>query len=146
MRSFSVFLQIFSDPITNLTVIAPGWTNLHEDFSVVIACNGSAQFEYCIRYMDSAYVMTGVETCDTWIMLDQCNYNATMVYSNTNEDAFALLVIIRNAVSIERQIAYIRIKQSIVLVAAVVGIFVFGLCLIMALICCILHCCRKRKR
>lgn len=136
----------FPDPISNLTVLTPDWANLHEDFPVSITCNGSAQFEYCIRYMNSAYVLIGDETCDTWTMLEQCKHNSTLVYSNTNEDAFALLVIVRNAVSIERQVAYVRVKQSIILVAAVVGIFVFALGLIMALICCILQCCRKRKR
>lgn len=134
------------DPITNLTVTAPDWANLHEDFAVAIVCNGSAQFEYCIRYMDSAYVSTGDETCDTWTMLAQCNHNATLTYVNTNEDAFTLLVIVRNAVSIERQLAYVRVRQSMLLVAALVGVFVFVLCLIMVLVCCILQCCRKRKR
>lgn len=143
---FAIWQQL-PDPITNLTIDAPTWVNQNEDFTVNIACNGSAQFEYCIQYVHSAYAIVDNETCDTWTMLERCNYNSTLAYVNSNnESGFGLLVIVRNAVSIQRHMVYVRIRQSVILVATVVGIFVFALCLIMAFICCILQCCRKRKR
>lgn len=125
---------------------APIWVNLRSQFTVNIACNGSKQFEYCVEFMSSSYEATDNETCNTWTMLDQCDHNATLIYSIPDESAFGLLVVVRNAVSIERQIVYVRVRQSVILVAAVVGIFVFALCLIMAFVCCVLMCCRKRKR
>lgn len=90
--------------------------------------------------------MEGNETCDEWTVTEVCQQNFTFPQGVLNVDSFTVLVIIRNAVSIERKLFIVNIKQPVILIATVVGLIVFTLCLIAAIACCLVRCIRKKRR
>lgn len=135
-----------SDPISDLIVNGTAWINDGDDYQLNIFCNGSPNFEYCVRHIDGPYIMDGQETCEEWSTMDECQQNLEYAQSVLNVKSFTVLVIIRNAVSIERKIFVVNIKQPIILVATMVGALVFTLCIIGVVACCIVRCIRKKRR
>lgn len=140
-----MIIQI-SDPISDLIVNGTTWINDGDDYQLNIFCNGSPNFEYCIRHIDGPYIMDGHESCDKWTTMDVCQQNLEYAQSVLNVKSFTVLVIIRNAVSIERKLFVVNIKQPIILVATMVGALVFTLCIIGVVACCIVRCIRKKRR
>lgn len=90
--------------------------------------------------------MDGRETCEKWSTMDVCQQNLQYAQSVLNVKSFTVLVIIRNAVSIERKLFVVNIKQPIILVATMVGALVFTLCIIGVVAGCIVRCIRKKRR
>lgn len=144
-----MFFFCVSDPVTNLTVESPHWINQGDEFFVNVQCEGTAQFEYCIKQVNSSYDLVGNETCDSWSMLDTCNQNFSITHHKQqqfSEYSVSFIVTVRNAISIDRQLVNVKIRQSIILVAIYVGVFVFLFSIVLTVICCTLQCIRQKKK
>lgn len=91
-------------------------------------------------------MMEGNETCEEWNTIGECHQNLTFPQSVLNVDSFTVLVIVRNSVSIERKLFVVNIKQPIIMIATMVGLIVFTLCLIAVVACCLVRCIRKKRK
>lgn len=129
-----------------MIVNGSAWIDDGQDYNLNIYCSGSKNFEYCIRQIDGPYILEGNETCVEWTTIEKCQQNLQLPQSVLNVKSFTVLVIVRNAVSIERKVFVVNIKQPILMVAAVVGSIVFSLCVIAVIIYCAVRCIRKKKR
>ncbi|XP_031635135.1 uncharacterized protein LOC116348301 isoform X2 [Contarinia nasturtii] len=141
---FETNITVF-DAISNLIVNGSAWIDDGDDYNLNIFCSGSPNFEYCIQQIDGPYILEGNETCDEWITIDECQQKHKLPQSVVNVKSFTVLVIIRNAVSIQRKIFVVNIKQPVLIVAAVVGAIVFTLCIIAAVVCCLVRCIHKKR-
>lgn len=135
-----------TDSISDLILNGTHWINDGDDYELNIYCSGSSNFEYCLRQITGPYILNGNETCDEWITIEKCQQNLRLPQSVLNVKSFTVLVIIRNSVSIEREIFVVNIKQPVIMVATIVGIIVFIICIIAVIVYCLVRCFHQKKR
>lgn len=136
----------FTEPISELVLNGTVWLKGDETLELDMYCNGSPNFEYCVRQINQTNDLNDSETCENWTSIQNCYQHFSLRPSFGNANAFSVLVIVRNSISVERTVHVVKVKQPIFVVALMVGIVVFTLIVIATVVCCIVRCIKQNGR
>lgn len=80
--------------MVNVTILGNYWLQYGEVLNIEVKYDGSAPFQYCIKFENAVYNMTGNETCNKWLPNDDSSFPITHLFNKTH----TILVMIRNDV------------------------------------------------
>lgn len=84
----------FIDPVSNVMVTGNLWLQHGDVLNLDVKYTGSPPFEYCIKTEADTYNMTGNETCNSWLPIEQTSFPITHYFSKT----YTIIIIVRNHV------------------------------------------------
>lgn len=98
----------------NLTVTGSNWLQPGDVLHLEVKCGGSPPYHYCVKFITGVYNVTGNETCEEWLILDQCGFHITHYF--LEEKVNTILVLMKNDVTRINKIITVNIydvkKQS----------------------------------
>lgn len=133
----------FTEPVSQLVLNGTKWFQADDQLELDMYCTGSPNFEYCMRQLN--HTNDSNETCDNWTSIKDCHQHFSLKPIVGDVKAFAILILVRNSVSVERGVHIVMIKQPIYMVASVVGCAIFILIIILTAVYCIVRCIRQKE-